>query len=149
MRQMLSPSRVFESADLTITGSCRWGEPIPSTNPGVYVVSLHPNPEDGSGVARAPFDSDALEEWLRQCPGLTLRGRRVDAAELADHLAKWWLPNTSILYIGKAEGQSLRRRVGQYYDTSPGSPASPWWRVLAEDACCFARRPGPLCGGPQ
>jgi hypothetical protein len=52
---------------------------------------------------------------------LTIRGRRPLAPELGEHLAQWWLPDTSILYIGKAEGQSLHRRVSQYYDTPLGA----------------------------
>lgn len=135
MRQGLSPSDVFQSADLTISGVCRWRDPIPSRNPGVYVVSLDPNAEEGGGMTSAPLDPEALDSWLRHCPGLSIDGRRADAVELAAHLARWWLPGTSILYIGKAEGQSLRRRVGQYFDTPLGAPrphgGGYWLKTLA------------------
>jgi hypothetical protein len=95
--------------------------PVPSNEPGVYVVSLSPEPENGSGLAAAPIDLAGLEAWLLRRPGLSVHGRQVSADELARHLAQWWLPETSILYIGKAEGQSLRNRISQYYRTPLGA----------------------------
>ena len=118
----LSPADILSPADAVLTGTCSWPEPVPSQNPGVYIVSLHPDPENGRGLASAPVDHEAMGGWLQRCPGLIVNGRRPGADELAVHLARWWLANTSILYIGKAEGQSLRKRVGQYYDTPLGAP---------------------------
>ncbi len=118
----LAPTEIFSSAGAVLLGSCRWNTPVPSQEHGVYVVSMHRRPENGDGLATAPIDYGALEGWLDRCPGLALDSGRPDIDELAAHLATWWLPNTSILYIGKAETQSLRKRVGQYHKTPLGAP---------------------------
>ena len=54
-------------------------------------------------------------------PSLRLDRARPDVAELADMLARFWLPDETVLYIGKA-GTSLRSRVGQLYRHVLGEP---------------------------
>lgn len=119
----MSPGVLFESMGIEVTGFVKWGETAPSMSSGVYIVSLHDDLHDGQGLAQAPLDLAALATWLDRSPGLTVDGRRVCVETLRDHLARWWLPQTSVLYIGKASGQPLSDRLGQYYDTPLGARA--------------------------
>ena len=119
-RRDLSPADMFVAVEIAPTGTVRWLESVPSQRPGVYVVSLHADPNDGSGLVSAPLDSDVLGRWLDQCPGLTVDSIKVGVDALRSHIAQWWLPSTSILYVGKAQDQSLHDRVDQYYSTALG-----------------------------
>lgn len=120
-RRGIAPGDLFAAVGIARHSSVMWLERVSSQRPGVYIVSLHSDRNNGSGLADAPVSSDALERWLVRCPGLTVYGKRVGVDALGLHLARWWLPNTSILYIGKAGGQSLSARVDQYYRTPLGN----------------------------
>lgn len=120
-RMSASPSALFSAVRLEQTGRVAWRDPVPSRKPGIYIVSLHADPGNGSGLEEAPLDYEALDRWLKDYPGLKVHKRSVTVEELAKHLARWWLPSTSVLYIGKAEEESLRKRVRQYYTTPLGA----------------------------
>ncbi len=120
-RRGLAPADILASVGAVLSGTCKWREPVPSRKHGVYVVSLHPDHDNGKGLAAAPVDKGTLEEWLGRCPGLTIDTHRPSSDELSAHLAAWWLPTTSILYIGKIETRSLRERVDEYYRTPLGA----------------------------
>lgn len=119
-RSDLSPADLFETLALEALGRVPWGTPVPSGGIGVYVVSLREGAADGSGLPSAPISRAALMAWVDRCPGLTVEGKPVGITSLEEHLSQWWLPNTSILYIGKAD-QPLSSRVGQYYRTPLGA----------------------------
>lgn len=107
----------------------RWGEPVPESRTGVYLVCLSPSPGDVQGLRQCPLSEAALDELLTACPGIRLDGERADANAIADRLASYWLPDECVLYIGLS-GQPLRTRVRQYYRTPLGA-AKPhkggWW----------------------
>jgi len=89
--------------------------------PGVYLVSTSEDPRFTPTTATlAPISMAAVEELLEVRPELTVDGQRPMAAELADRLKSFWLPEEAVLYIGLA-GTSLRKRVGQYYRTPLGA----------------------------
>lgn len=88
---------------------------------GLYVVSLAKNPDSREGAMReCPIHLDRTQNWLDARPELTLRGQRPTAAELADYVASWWIPDEHVLYIGRTT-DSLRKRVHAYYRTLLGA----------------------------
>ena len=80
---------------------------------GIYFVSPSANPSLNLGVLeQAPISLDAVEAWLRRVPPLSLcRVVQPPVRDVADFLKWFWLPDESILYIGKAT--RLRTRVRQ------------------------------------
>lgn len=135
--QEISPADVLAAHDVTLRDSVPWGVPIRHKEPGVYIVALHRDSADGSGLAAAPIDEAALREWMVRVPGLRLRGEPVEAGALAEHIAPWWLPNTSVLYIGKA-GTSLKTRVHDFVKTPIGArgphAGGQWLKTLRNNA---------------
>jgi len=73
---------LFRIAGIVPNGVTSWGEPIPESGPGVYVVTI-------ADPAMVKFDSRFEAERHR------------------------WLPDQSIVYIGRAS--QLRRRLRQFY----------------------------------
>jgi len=73
---------------------------------------LSPYPE-------APISRDAVADWISYVPTLLLDKRRPTPETLAQRLSSFWLPDETVLYIGKA-ARSLKVGVGQYYRTRLG-----------------------------
>jgi hypothetical protein len=108
----------------------RWGEPVPDSRGGVYLVSLTSSRDRVGGVvSHCPVSAAALDDLLEACPDLRLAGEVPDRDALAQRLASYWLPDECVLYIGLT-GRPLRTRVRQYYRTRLGA-AKPhkggWW----------------------
>lgn len=84
---------LFKHQHLQPQGPTKWGEPIPCALPGVYVVTLDPDPNGRCGLA-VP-------------------------TELPPTLRQRWLPDQPIVYIGKAGGPNrkttLHKRMQQFY----------------------------------
>lgn len=124
-----SIASIFVAAGCTPVGVVRWGERVPMTEPGVYVVSLTRDPDAlAADMPVAPISMAAVQELLDRRPELLLDGRRPTPAELAERLARFWLPDEVAVYIGLA-GTSLQKRVRQYYTTPLGAarPHSGGW----------------------
>jgi hypothetical protein len=87
-----------------------------------------------AGLTEAPIDPEKVAAWIARVPTLRLDGRRPDAAAVVERLRSFWLPDESIVYIGKAT--SLASRVGQYYRTPVGEPrphaGGHWLKTLAD-----------------
>ena len=106
---------VLDEIGLSVGGRIRWGEEVPSSMPGVYVVSLSHDPTANFGcLAEAPISLPAVEGWLAIVPSLSLDGVvQPPADRLADFLNSFWLPDEDIVYIGKAT--RLRSRLSQLF----------------------------------
>lgn len=106
-----------------------WRKPIPSTAPGVYIVSLSADPNSiTETLPSAPINPAAISQLLNAKPELTVDGARPDAELLSQRVTEFWLPDESILYVGLA-GSSLHDRVQAYYSTKLGrrSPHAGGW----------------------
>jgi hypothetical protein len=116
-----SVATLLSSVGLEPGGPVRWGEPIPETGSGVYLVSLTSSPDRVNGVLpHCPVSASALDALLEAWPHLRLDGEVRDRDALARRLASYWLPDECVLYTGLA-GQPLRARVRQYYRTPLGA----------------------------
>lgn len=128
-------SALFEATGVAYCGTVRWGQLIPSTSSGVYVVSMGQTTDRLEGCCAAPLISEsAVADWLCRAANLTLDGQGPPSANaLAARLEGFWLPDENIIYIGKAT--SLRTRVGGYYKTPLGEPrphaGGHWIKTLA------------------
>jgi hypothetical protein len=123
-------SQLLGAADLEPEGVVSWGEPVPESATGVYIVTLTDDVADTTSARSNPlFDSARVKHLLDVRCELKLDGTRPSAAELSERLETFWLPDEVVLYVGLA-GQPLRKRVSQYYRTPLGARrphAGGWW----------------------
>jgi len=116
-----SVAAIFAAAGRTPAGVVRWGERVPLREPGVYVVSLTKDVDSLAAAApEAPISVAAVQELLDRRPELELDGHQPTWAELAERLARFWLPDEVVAYVGLV-GTSLQNRVRQYYRTPLGA----------------------------
>jgi hypothetical protein len=125
-----SVSQLLGAADLEPEGVVSWGEPVPESATGVYIVALTDDVADTTSARSNPsFDSARVEHLLAVRRELRLDGTPPSAAEVSERLEAFWLPDEVLLYVGLA-GQPLRTRVSQYYRTPLGARrphAGGWW----------------------
>ena len=118
---------LLRSLGQTIEGPVLWGHPVPSNQPGVFVVEL-PAPQP-----KVAIDPNAIRDWLGRAPQLMLDGKRPSVAELQSRLASYWLPNQAILYIGSST-KAVAARLNGMYRTPLGErrpqPAGYWLKTL-------------------
>ncbi|MEX0885821.1 MAG: hypothetical protein WD009_05200 [Phycisphaeraceae bacterium] len=130
-----SSARLMTTIGLTIEGQTTWGAPPPTSKPGIYLVSLSRRAYRNDAVRpTAPVCEQAVAQWLQRVPKLELDGKPgPTTTELVACLQGFWLPDESILYIGKAT--SLATRLNQFFRHKLGN-RSPhagghWIKTLA------------------
>ena len=113
-------SDLLDAASLRLTGVVPWSQPVRTSAPGVYIVSLSSEFDcNGRLLATAPIDHDLVSKWIARVPTIELDGRCKPSADaVANRLSAFWLPDESTLYVGKAA--SLRNRVQSFYKTPLG-----------------------------
>ena len=116
-----SVKQLFQAVGKDILGQVKWGQKINCTVPGVYVVAITPTAEKMVCCDEAPVSKKMVEDWINRVPKLSLDDGSPKTEELMQRLKAFWMPDETILYIGKA-GTSLRTRVDQYYRTRLGDP---------------------------
>jgi len=83
---------LLAAVDLEEDGVVSWGQPIPSTAPGVYVVSLSADPGSVAGVIPAtPISAPAISELLYLRQELTVDGARPSGEVLTRRVSEFWL----------------------------------------------------------
>ncbi len=124
-----SVCELFDAVGIPLGGSNEWGEPIDEDRPGVYIVAL-----TGDPCREAPLDLNQIERWRDQMPLLTLDGKRPALDELVQRLHSFWLPDESILYIGKTV-MPIRVRLQQFciHELGRGGPhcGGSWIKALS------------------
>lgn len=126
---MLMPSTVkqlFDSFCIRDMKSVPWGTTFKDTNEGIYIVSLSPYAENNSSIIPSPsFSKTILQAWIDFLPDFTMDGSKPTIDKLKSRLSDLWIPDESILYIGKASGgfpnSGLGKRISDYYRTKIGS----------------------------
>jgi hypothetical protein len=112
---------VFEAGGLCHEGVIRWGEELLVSSSGVYVVSLTKSLDTYDGkLDCAPLAEAEFERWRGVCPKLSLDGVKATVPDLMKRIGRFWIPDETILYIGKAA--SLSKRLKDYYKTPIGAP---------------------------
>lgn len=117
------PSSVYNllnSFGLPVRGPVKWGNSIPEYSSGIYIVSLSSNPKaTNSEFKKAPVSREAINNWLGLVPRMRIDGRQPTVRSLKTRLTKFWLPDETILYVGKTD-QPILTRLNQYYSTPLG-----------------------------
>jgi hypothetical protein len=114
-------SSVVRAAGTELAGAVSWGRPVPLHEPGVYIVALTSDPASREGVlSRCPLDRSATKELLKARPELRLDRARPTPEVLEERVARFWLPDETVLYVGLA-GTSVADRVAAYYRTPLGA----------------------------
>ncbi len=131
---------LFEAEGIVVNGPVRWGAPVPCSVPGVYVVSLSSDPSSTDGMPSPTIARKAFDAWVMRAPSLTLDGRAPTFEQARERLQTFWLPDETVIYIGKTS-QPVRHRVAQYYATPIGASkphrGGYWVKLLANLADCF------------
>lgn len=122
---------LLRSLDLMPDGPTRWGEPVRSRAPGVLLV------ESAARLDAAPIDITAVRAWVERVPGLLLDGERPTPTQLLGRLASFWLPQETVVYVGRTS-KGLNARAASLFATPLGDrkphPGGHWlWTLLERD----------------
>jgi hypothetical protein len=119
----IAAADLFDRIGLKIKESAPWGAPVACTKPGVYAVSLSGNPRRNAGLPpEAPVSVALVQEWIEYVATFTFDGKpRPSPSAVAAFIKQFWLPDESILYIGKAT--CLEDRLGQLRGHHLGNPS--------------------------
>jgi transcription elongation factor GreA len=113
---------------LTVDGPARWGAPVASRAPGIFVVELP------GGASAAPLDLGALRRWIDRVPSLTLKGERPTPQVLGRRISAEWVAGQPVLFVGRA-AKGIGARLAAIYATTLGDakPASAghWLKTLS------------------
>jgi len=119
----------------------KWNTRIESKKEGVYIVSLSENAETNKTIEEPPISTTILNSWIKKLEYFTIDRKKTQEAEtIKKRLSEFWIPDESILYIGKAplrkKGGGIGNRVQEYYDTAIGEArphAGGHWIKLLEN----------------
>jgi len=134
---LTSISELTSVFNLKVSQSLKWGTEFQEKSHGIYIISLYQNikllPKDNSSIS---FSNRQIKHWMQNAPSMTLNCKKPSIGELQQHLSKFWLQDESILYIGKAEKQSLQNRLSQFYRHQVGKKSphkGGYWLKLLSD----------------
>lgn len=120
---------LIRSLDLLPDGPIVWDQAVPSRSPGVFLVEVPARTDE------APIDIVAVRDWLERVPGLMLDGERPTASQLATRLASFWIPQQTVVYVGRTN-KSLAARVSSLLHTPLGDrkphPGGHWLWTLRD-----------------
>jgi transcription elongation factor GreA len=113
MSETRDGASLLRATGLTVDGPLRWGSPVPSRRPGVFVVELPALTDE------APIDHNAVRAWIERVPTLRLDGERPVPGDLVRRLASFWVPTETVVYVGRS-AKALGGRVAAMYATPLG-----------------------------
>jgi len=137
----------FDAVGLIVDGPVNYGDRVPDSRPGVYVVTHDRDPDAADPTFRyeAHISSKAIAHWILRVPKMRvcIDGCMVPPSprDVKKRLVEFWLPHESILYIGKAGTASPSRRgiderAGALYRHKLGNPSphrgGHWLKTLAD-----------------
>lgn len=116
-----SVAKITSKFNVEVTKSVKWGNSIDERAHGIYIVSTSPKLEYIELEEKpASFNENQVELWQAIASDIKLNGIHPTSVDLMNQLKGFWLPDETILYIGKAEKQSLSTRIRQYYSHKVG-----------------------------
>ena len=129
-QQVAGAAELFRAVGLRPDGPAILGRPLRAAAAGVYVIEL-PAPR-----ASAPLDMTRIAKWIERVPALRLDGQEPTPKQLAARLASFWLPSSTVLYIGATAG-SVAGRVAALEQHVLGDrrphAAAHWLKALNAD----------------
>ncbi|HEU4673849.1 MAG TPA: transcription elongation factor GreA [Candidatus Limnocylindrales bacterium] len=125
---MTTAGDLLRSVGLAADGLALLGRPVSSSRPGVYLVELaEPRPT-------APIELTTIGKWIERVPSLQLDGARPSSRALRARLEAFWIPSTTVLFVGVAErtvAGRVRALVEQVLGDPRPHPAGQWLRTLS------------------
>ena len=109
----LTAATLLRSVGLLADGPAVWGRPFAAAGPGVFVVEL-PAP-----LASAPIELTRVGKWIERLPAFRLDGEAPTSKAVAARLASFWIPSTTVLYVGSSTS-NIAGRVGAIEATALG-----------------------------
>ncbi len=100
----LDAATLLRSVGLLADGPAVWGRPMRASGAGIFIIEL-PTPP-----ATAPIEVVRIGKWIEHVPTMRIDGQEATSKAVAARLAAFWIPSTSILYIGTSQ-QSMAARV--------------------------------------
>ncbi|HEX5014496.1 MAG TPA: transcription elongation factor GreA [Candidatus Limnocylindrales bacterium] len=94
--EALTGAGLLRSVGLLADGPAVWGRPFAAAGPGVFVIEL-PSPP-----ATAPIELTRVGKWIERVPTLHLDGRAAASRPVAARIASFWIPSTTVLYVGSS-----------------------------------------------
>jgi transcription elongation factor GreA len=109
----LDAATLLRSVGLLADGPAVWGRPMRASGAGIFIIEL-PSPP-----ATAPLEMTRIGKWLEHVPTMKIDGTEATSKAVATRLASFWIPSTSVLYIGTSQ-QSMAARVSAIERTNLG-----------------------------
>jgi transcription elongation factor GreA len=104
---------LLRAVGLLADGPVRWGSPVPSRKPGVYVVEL------AAPLPSAPLELTRVGKWLERLPALRMDGAPPTSKALSARLASFWWPDSTVVFAGGTD-RSIGGRVAALLAHVPG-----------------------------
>ena len=109
----LTAATLLRSVGLLADGPAVWGRPFAAAGPGVFVVEL------SAPLASAPIELTRVGKWIERLPAFRLDGDAPTSKAVAARLASFWIPSTTVLYVGSSTS-NITGRVGAIEATTLG-----------------------------
>ncbi len=118
---------IFNHFGLTIHGQIKWGNKITSTSCGIYIIAITDDRDKIVTIDKPIFNDKEINDWINlvSSGGKTLLIDKVPATiqSIKLRLEQFWLPDETIVYIGKAGpkvNRTLKKRLEEFYVTRLG-----------------------------
>ncbi len=116
---------IFSEFNITDIYKVKWEECVYDINQGIYIVSSNTSSHENIGLQEKPILNDqVLQKWINKLSNFLIDNRKTTLFSLKSRLTEFWLPDESILYIGRAKKRSnnsgLGVRIHEYYETDIG-----------------------------
>jgi len=118
--------QLFHKFDIKNFHHVKWATKFDEINEGIYVVCTSNYPDRHLGTTNMPvFDDRQINLCISTSINFQVDGLPATLENIKNRLAEFWLPDESILYIGKApkrlSGSGISRRVSEYFSTAIGN----------------------------
>jgi transcription elongation factor GreA len=124
----LDAATLLRSVGLLADGPAVWGRPMRASGAGIFIIELPAPP------ATAPLEATRIGKWIEHVPTMRIDGVEATSKAVAARLAAFWIPSTTVLYIGTSQ-QSMAARVGAIERTVLGDrrpyAGGNWLKTLA------------------
>jgi phosphatidate phosphatase PAH1 len=116
-----SVNQLEDKFQLKYLKSFKWGTSFIENKNGIYIISTSKD-KDFLPVYenQIVFNETQINLWMANAPNIQMNGKKPSKLDLIKHLNGFWLPDETILYIGKAEKQTLSERICQFYNHKVG-----------------------------
>ncbi len=118
---------LFVKTGLTYSGQAEWGQLVNSNACGFYVVAISNDIDKLVCLNKPNFSDKAIEQWIKLVKSggkqILIDKRVADLNGIKQRLEKFWFPDETIVYIGKAgpnKRRTIRKRIKEYYETKLG-----------------------------